>query len=359
SNLWIVDLDDVHNPFVVGVVSLYFGQDLPTIPISVRAHEGRAYVGNAPYRGVIVVDLQKAINESTGRLTLDESSAVTPLAGADFQAKLQSVDYSVAVGQPSSANSVDVVDQAVQSVGPNNNPTGLMPVTFAADQSQKELIAIGFPLALDGINSLPPPDKRVLSSTATFVASPLEPGPGHIRVVQGVPIQNGSQTTKADLAVLASASRLWIYDVTDPVNPVMKSDPLFTDLKLPNGASAFDAEGTLAYIGIGSQIAIVDFSDPANPKLVSTIPGLGGAVGSLAVGQGFIYTLSPTGQQSALNVSIGSPASVLFVHGQSGIADLTCANPIVVDRSTNLMEQNAEIDFVAFGRSAPTSQQVV
>ena len=62
ANLWIVNLDNPENPFVIGIVSLYFPQDLNTVPLAVELHDGRAYIGNAPYHGIIVVDIQAALD---------------------------------------------------------------------------------------------------------------------------------------------------------------------------------------------------------------------------------------------------------------------------------------------------------
>ncbi len=88
--------------------------------------------------------------------------------------------------------------------------------------------------------------------------------------------------------------------------------------------------------------------------------GVGNHLAGLAVKDDFIYSISPgSDDEDGLNVSIARPASRLFIHGASADASTVCGNPIIIDRVTHKMKQNAGFYFQVFGHKAPTAQQIV
>ncbi len=61
ANVWFVNFDEVSAPEIVGVTSIFLPLDVPSTPLSVRLHRGRAYIGNVPFQGVNVVDVAQSI----------------------------------------------------------------------------------------------------------------------------------------------------------------------------------------------------------------------------------------------------------------------------------------------------------
>ncbi|HEY0174646.1 MAG TPA: Ig-like domain-containing protein, partial [Pyrinomonadaceae bacterium] len=379
ANLWVVGYDDPAAPKVIGVVSMYLPQISPSVPLSVRILNQRAYVGNVSYNGTMVVDLQKAVylhETKRGRVpnapnASPTSNAVTFFVGYGHKAKEQTVLFNENTERPNSAMDLAVLNQTVLAPSfQRANVSGSMPVAFVVDSIGGQLMTIGFPKELDGWNTPKDStgekvDDRILARTdLTPEAKPLR-----LRAVSNVQIPkydaagNSSGVRHADLALVFGGQRFWVFDVTQPgpeaavIGHTQLSTRSWAELdpELTAGASWVDIEGTLLYATFGDKVVVVDFSDPKRPRVIAKVAGLGSA-SRIAVKDGFIFTLdSATG---ALKSSIARPASMIFVHGRSGSADTTCSNPVIIDRQTRVMKQSAEVFFRVFGQGASASTQV-
>lgn len=379
ANLWVVDLSEPTRPELVGVTSLYLPLEEPALPYSVRIFGGRAYVGNFTARGVMAVELTECIRlfkDNRGRvpgapLIAPANQAVAPMIGYGHRAKKQSVLFEDELTKPAAAVSVDVLSQTViaptfQGAG---KVTGQVPVVYAADWVKKRLVAVGFPKAMDGINDFYGPDFNADDRIISFTPLSPEDSPRIVRTVAGAQVpREGGGTKTADLAVVFGFTRMWLFDVTmspseQHVQPVPYPSKSFQELdpELTGNARNCEVEGTLAYIAFDNRIAVIDFSDPANPRVIAKIDNLNLGASSVAVRGGFIYTLSP--ETGGLRVSIARPATQVFVHGLSLNAPdtgggQTCANPVVIDRTTLKMRQQAEILFQVYGVDAARDPRV-
>jgi RHS repeat-associated protein len=352
ANLWFINLDEVDRPEIVGVTSLYVVEQLPTTPLSVFIQEGRAYVGNAPYRGVIEVDIQKAINLFAGFSDplIPIRDAVTPNRGFAFESKLQSIRYTQPITEPSGANSL----AALRYVGSQFDD-----VVFAAHTGAKQLVTLGFQSLYDGFNDFLPGDTQPNFDRRLVSVKNVDPpdsSPIKVRAVSDVLI-NG-QPKK--LVLMLGHNRMWIFDVTTNTTQYTSRTFAFMGVTGNASASTFEIEGTLAYVAMDDRVVVIDFSDPNNPRSVGVISGVGSGVAGLAVKDGFVFTLSPgNGVKDGLNVSIARPASTVFVHGYSpNNPDLLCSTPVIIDRGSRIMKQDAEIYFQIFGQQRPTSAKV-
>lgn len=387
ANLWVISLDDPTQPKLVGITSLYLPLAAPALPHVVRIFDGRAYVGNMAARGVMAVDLAQSITlmqTDRGRprqlsaTAPPEGLAVYPAGGYGHAAKRQSVGFYDNDPSVNSAGSgVDVMTQTVLSgtFQGTVNPRGTMPVAYAVDSVNGTLVSVGFGTSFDNLNDKVDAngdrfDDRVLSISQV----PGEPS-SRIRLAPGQLINmrdeagNNLGTGLADIALVASFHSFSVFDVTMPrdaskaVQPGLFSSKTWAefDKDLTGIARNFDVEGSLAYVAFNDTIAVIDFSNPFEPRLVAKIKDAAFGYSSIAVKDGFIYTLSP--ETGGLRVSIARPNSVLFVHGSrrnaaAGPEDVTCSNPVVVDRRTRLMRQDAAISFLVYG-AAPGSTGVV
>ncbi len=358
ANLWILNLDDPANPVIIGVVSLYFPKDLPTSPFCVKLHEGRAYIGNAPYRGVIVVDIQKAIDvfrqaSKTARVK-PEWQAVAQYGGFGLEALIQSTVYAENPSQSTMATAIDVISQNVPPGGAMIN--GPMPVAFAANYGAKALVAVGFSTLYDGVQPYLPGgafDKRVLS-WETLPGYPLG-----VRVMSGVIVAGRLRDVAVVLGMKPSdgSTALWVYDVTDATAPTLLDECLLSSLGIEGSASrAFDVEGTLAYLNVGDEIVVIDLALPHSPSVVTVLPASVNAPISIAVRQGFIHTLSLL---EGMSVRIARPVSQVFVHGMVPGDSNRCANPVLVNRVTpHKMVHPAEVYFQIFGGGSANTATV-
>lgn len=364
ANVWFVSVDDQGSPKVVGVTSLYILEGLPTAPLSVQIRGERAYIGNSPLRGVIAVDIKKSLERfaTFSDPQIPINIAATPGQGAAPQSKIQSVRYFTNITDPSVATSITTLEQGVSAASSQeNNPRGNMHVVYAVDTSRKSLVSIGLAQSNDGFNDFldtddTGTDDRVFDMKAV---DPPDGAPTRVKAVSGILV--GGQPK--DLALALGANRLWIFDVTDPVNLSQYPSRTFQEMGLDDadGASWFDVEGTLAYVVMSDRIVVIDFKDPANPRVVAVITDVANSNTSIAVKDGFIFTTSPGVEENdGLNVSIARPASTVFVHGFEPFqARKLCANPVIISRETNVMQQMAEVYFQIFGRGHPQKKQVI
>ncbi|HEY0386096.1 MAG TPA: Ig-like domain-containing protein, partial [Pyrinomonadaceae bacterium] len=358
ANFWLISFDKPEAPQIVGVTSLFIPEDYPSSPLSLRLLNGRAYIGNTPFQGVMVVDLHACVASFlSAPYNNPIVKAVTPGAGHGWEDKVQTVRYKETRNAPSAAPSIDVINQRVTSQRDNTTPRGVMPVVYAANDIGKQMVSIGFTHGTDfqnghvGNQEL---DYRIFSMANV---TPVVDGPRLIRVAPQIPVNN--QAT--DLALLTSGDRLWIFNINDPVNPVQYTSSTLSQLGINGFPRFLEIEGTLAYIIVNNEIAVVSFADPEHPRLMTTISGIGTNVTSLAIKDGFIYSVSSgTGARDGLNVSIARPASQVFVYGLTPGSDQRCGNPVILDRNSNVMRQHAGIFFQVFGRNKrPVSQQVI
>ncbi|RPI29625.1 MAG: hypothetical protein EHM61_00940, partial [Acidobacteria bacterium] len=352
ASLWILDLHTPETPAVIGVVSLYFPQDLATAPLSVALHNGRAYVGNAPYRGILVVDVQAAIDQWRGLpmasfKTCSEIEAcmlaLSPNRGYGESAIVQNLLYqSQDPAVPAMANSISVITQNVPPY--KSAPAGIMPVAFAVDSGAQAILAAGLPGELDGVLGYLPGeannDRRILSWVKPANGSPLA-----VQAVSGLRVGN----TVIDAAVVLTSQELEIYDATKHPMTAPLGSALWTELKISGVTNHFKVEGGLAYILSAGGLAVVDLSN-ATPRRVTLVPDWYKST-SLFVQDGFVHTVSPTGGYA---VGIARPVAQVFVHGGTGAEGQLCSNPVILDRnnSDHPMRQPAEVLFQIFGKQA-------
>ncbi|HJQ33118.1 MAG TPA: Ig-like domain-containing protein [Pyrinomonadaceae bacterium] len=367
ANVWFVNLDDVTAPELVGVTSLYLPLSMPSNPLAVEIHKGRAYVGSTPYRGVSVVDMAKSVELWLKGLRAGKNpvlEAVRPPisttgnveTGFGQEAKVQTVSTEQApqLGAFLAAPSISVLEQLA---GSEKIPVGQMPIVYVANPAYQRLIEAAFPRVRDGRHGFNvfagELDDRI------FALKPVDPktdAPTMVKTVPDVFVGTG----RVDLAVLLGSHRLWIFDVTQPGRPVQYTSKSFDELGITGSARYLDVEGTLAYVAVDNDIVVIDFSDPENPHQSVRLTGVGSNLRSLAVKDGFIYSLSTgAGAQDGLNVSIALPTSRLFVSGASADPATMCAGPVVIDRATRVMRQPAAVYFQVFGHRAPAAQSVV
>jgi RHS repeat-associated protein len=367
-NLWIYSLEDPAEPKIVGVVSLSFPSRTSSIPGQVVIHKKRAYVGTAAQGGLLVVDLEQAMNDWAQAVQRSGANfspqhpqvkAVMPNVGFDFEAKVQSAGYGDApTGNPSPVYAVSVIDQlaSMPNLGPNRRP---MPVAYVAS-TKPWLITMGLDPTNDGVNGFFDTnhngrDVRVLMTTPLSPAGFLV----DVRAVSGV--QYKGQTI--DVAVGLGAERLWIFNATNPNQPTQYTSRTLAELGFGDAGYArrMEVEGTFAYIIFANKVGVVDFSDPERPIRVSTITNVGDDLRWISVKDGFVYTLSGgTGERAGLNVSIGRPVSQVIVYGVNpSDPDRICTSPVVLQRSTNRMAQAAGVYFQIFGHQLTQAAQVV
>ncbi len=352
ANLWILNLDNPQNPAIIGVVSLYLPIEMVTAPFCVKIHDGRAYIGNAPYRGVIVVDIQKAIElfrdgSKRADRVRPEWQAVTQYSGFGMEAIVQSTDYTDNPGLSRMATSLDVLSQNVPDRG-DELMHGPMPVAFALNTGASELVALGFSPLNDGYLGYWPGsgyDRRVLSRMQL-------PGPPlGARVLSQIIVDGRARDVAVVLASKGTGQVLCIYDVSDATNPTLMREVALDTINVAGRAGrAFDVEGTLAYLSVGSEIAVVDFSRTDAMSLVTLLPASTNLLSSMAVHKGFIHTLSLT---EGLSVRIARPVSQVFVHGKVDGDSNFCANPVIIDRAApnhGMVGPGAEIYFQIYGK---------
>ena len=368
ANVWFINLDDVSTPEVVGVTSLYLPIAIPSNPLSVEIHKGRAYVGSAPYRGVSVVDIAKSVelwikgvragkNPTVDAIRSPNGTTASVTTGFGQDAKIQTVSTEQALGLGAflAAPSISVIDQLAGS--DKITPVSQMPVVYIANNAYMRLMEVVFPRSRDGRHGFNVFGGELDDRIFPFkVVDPKTAAPSIVKTVQDVFVGTG----RVDLALMLGYNRLWIFDVTQAGRPVQYTSKSFEEMGIQGSARYMDIEGTLAYVAVDNDIAVIDFSDPANPHLSVRLSGVGSNLRALAVKDGFIYSLSPgSAETDGLHVSIAVPTSRLFVAGASADPATTCAGPVVVDRTTKMMRQNASIYFQIFGHRLPTSQTVV
>jgi RHS repeat-associated protein len=368
ANVWFISLDDVTAPEIIGVTSLYLPLALPSNPLSVRLHKGRAYVGSSPYRGISVVDVAKSARLFAAGLRAGQNpillavkapmgtTGIIPV-GFGMTAKVQTVtvEQEAVLSAQLAAPSLDVMDQFFGAPG-YTLPTGIMPSVYVANNSFLRLLVLGFPYIRDNRNGLDADgkDDRLLNALGV---DPRTAMPSMVRLAKDVLVKGGQRKS---LAVMMGSNRLWIFDASVMGFPVQYPSKAFADLGIQGSARYFDIEGSLAYVIVDNDIVVIDFSDPANPRQAARLTGVGTSLRALAVKDGFIYSLSPgTGERDGLNVSIALPTSTLYVAGSTADPASTCAGPVVLDRTTNVMKQGVSVYFQVFGRKAPLAQRVI
>ncbi|RPJ61420.1 MAG: hypothetical protein EHM23_07000 [Acidobacteria bacterium] len=347
ANLWIVNLDDPKSPSVIGVASLYIPQGLFSVPLSVTLHNGRAYVGSAPYHGLFVVDIQKAIklyDESTGEgLNKPRYLALLPYRGFGEDAIAQSLLYhSNNPTVPAMADSISVI---TQNVSAGADMAGPMPVAFAVNSGARVVLAAGFPTYLDGtwghLSGGPFGDKRILS----WLVLPENEYPVAVRALSQVRVGNDFK----DIAVVLTGSDLRIYDATQHPMTTLLSSASRQDLGIMRGATNhFVVQDGLAYISSAGRLSVIDVSNPTAPTLVTVVPGVWAYSTSLAIREGFVHSVSPDG---GYQIGIARPVAQLFIHGKTSDPSLRCSNPVLIKRNeaTHDMLQEAEIFVQMYG----------
>jgi RHS repeat-associated protein len=359
ANVWFVNFDEPSAPEIVGVSSIFLPLDVPSTPLAVRLHQGRAYIGNVPYQGVNVVDVAQSIKLFGDALAAGKNpvvDAVRPETGSQFagfgqKARVQTATLrkSNVLDGSGTAPSISVLSQF---------PAGV-PVVYVANSTPKRLGALMFPPDLDGFNVSTEPngdtvDPRFLSA---LQVNPADSDPRFVRTIPEITIAGGR---RVPLAVLLSNSRLWLFDLTNPRTPIQFPSKTLAELGLAGSARWLEVEDNLAYVAVDNDIAVIDIADPANPRLISQLTGIGNHLSGLAVKDGFIYSLSPGSDAlDGISVSIASPQSRVFAFGSSADASTICGNPIIVDRNTHKMRQSAGFYFQIFGHKLPVSQQVI
>lgn len=101
------------------------------------------------------------------------------------------------------------------------------------------------------------------------------------------------------------SGRLWIVDVSDPLNPAILSNQY---LPVPGNALAVDIVDNYAYIAAGSWFLILDVSDPINPQHVGNIdwrsdPTFDGYVADVKVEGDYAYTANWGSGLIAIDIS--------------------------------------------------------
>lgn len=386
TNAWVYDVSDPARPEIIGVCSLTFPNAITSIPGTVTIFQKRAYIGTNTHGGLYVVDLEQAIIEwaqakkraaNIARLN-PQVQAVAPSQGFDFSARVQSVPYGLSDNEPSPINSVSVIEQTVLAPGFNFNSTR-MPVAYVGAPGKAQLISFGLEGSKDnfnGLSSIPASrgrDQRLLASKDLDpVGNVLD-----VRAVAGVFV--GGRST--DLAVVLGYDRLWLFDVTVPINPKQLSSPTFAELGVDAGyARHMEVEGTTVYVIFADRVVSFDFSDPTRVARIATIPNIGNNLLAVTVHDGFSYTLSQgRGPTDGLNVEVGRAASQVVTYGVNPLPPAAptpipsagptprptptqrqfCTNPVVIDRLRKEMQQPAGIFFQVFGHDVPKSAKVI
>ncbi|MFB3903053.1 MAG: Ig-like domain-containing protein, partial [Acidobacteriota bacterium] len=351
ANLWIFNLDNpegVSGSSPIGVVSLYFPQDLSTVPLTVAVHKGRAYVGSAPYRGMQVIDIQEAIRLYEGSTASAESPvylALAPYHGFGQEAVVQSLLYHNNDPKvPAMANSVSVITQNV--AGDDSTLAGVMPVAFAVDGGARAVLAAGFPSALDGVFGYlgegPFGDRRILSWVSIEGAYPLA-----VQAASGVRVG----TDLKDIAVVLTSEDLLVYDATSHPMTLLGTASR-AELKIDGPTNRFTMEDGLAYFSSAGGLSVIDLSKAGTPRLVTVVPGPWSGSTSISVSDGFVHNVSAA---SGYAIGIARPVAQVFVHGLLGASGRLCSNPVILDRNNpnHPMLHPAEVLFQVFGKRTP------
>ncbi|HXK59405.1 MAG TPA: Ig-like domain-containing protein [Acidobacteriota bacterium] len=351
ANLWIINLDDpegLSDRSIIGVVSLYFPQDLSAVPVAVALHNGRAYIGNAPYRGLIVVDVEWAISLWHDAVLQGwenpQYKAVTPYAGFGQEAIVQSLLYqSNDPSIPAMATAVSVITQDVP--GEDGWPAGAMPVAFAIDSGSGAVLAAGMPNAFDGVHGFlgggSHGDRRILSWIQLGGAYPL--------AVQAV-ADFGVGSQRRDLVLVLTSEDLRIYDATSHPMTLLAVVSR-AEQGIAGATSHLAVEDGLVYISSSGGLSVVDFSKPTAPRLVTAVSGDWAGSTSVSVRNGFVHSVSTS---SGYAIGIARPVAQVFVHGLTGQAGQLCSNPVILDRHNpdHPMLYPAEILFQIFGKKS-------
>jgi RHS repeat-associated protein len=357
-NLWILGLDDPANPVMLGVSSLNIPASLAAIPVYVKIHHKRAYVGNTGRGGVYVVDMEEAVHAANEfGVPLATVKAIIPNGGFAQEAKRQKATYGHSDAEAAPIYSLSLMDQNVPA--PNGGGAARSPVAYVASNKQ-QLISFDFnPTAYNNYLTFTDNDGDTFDDHL-LAAKDLNPA-GIALDVRAVPSVNllGQAT---DLAVLLGAERLWIFDVTNPRDPHPYASRSFAQMGLgPDYARRMDVEGTFAYVMFTDKVAVIDFSDPSRPFVSSVITDLGTNLRWVAVRDGFVYTLDAVGSTptAKMRTSIGGAAALVYMHGANNNPDNVCANPVLISRDDNRMLQDAEMIFKVYGHDVPQSKKMV
>ena len=313
-NLWILGLDDPANPVMLGVSSLNIPASLAAIPIYVKIHHKRAYVGNTGRGGVYVVDMEEAVHAANEfGVPLATVKAIIPNGGFAQEAKRQKATYGHSDAEAAPVYSLSVMDQNVPAA--DGGGAAKSPVGYVASNKQ-QLISFDFNENTFNNHLVFTDNNGDTWDDNLLAAKDLNPA-GIALDVRAVPSINllGQAT---DLAVLLGVDRLWIFNVTNPRDPQPYVSRSFSDMGLgPDYARRMDVEGTLAYVMFTNKVAVIDFSDPARPFVSSTITDIGDNLRWMAVRDGFVYTLDSvsTTATAKLRTSIGGAAALVYMHG--------------------------------------------
>lgn len=361
KNVWFYNINAPERPRLIGVVSVVGNGSSGQIPGNLVIHNKRAYIGNLSNGGVSVIDIEQALNNFKAvvgeRSDADDANnefnneavrqAILPNQGFGQSALMQKTPFAGG----NDYFPVYEVSTISQTFTNENNVTVTSPVTYAASGKQK-LVGFNLNASSDGLlgfsdlnaNGI---DDRVLVD--------IDPTPlsfmFDVEAVSQLQIQGATK----DLAVGVS-SHLWIYDVTQPRNPLGYQAKSFEQLGLPAGilGKQVEVEDTLVYVMFDDRIAVFDISNPDNPYLTTVIEGLGGGLKRLIVRDGLIYTIGNQG----LRVSIGRAVAQVVTYGDDGTGNI-CGNPVVIKRSNNQMAQPAGVFFQVYGHDVPTTKKIV
>ncbi len=151
-----------------------------------------------------------------------------------------------------------------QSSGPDLTISPNPPGTLTAPTIAIQGVPTSFAIEIENIGT-----SAAYNPTHTFVAEMRGPTPG-----TSLDAAN-SVVTQGDYAYVVSRIRdsLAVIDITDPVNPVFKTELRFTTTNYLDGAFDIALQGNYAYIANFDRdsLAVIDISDPLNPVFKSEL----------------------------------------------------------------------------------------
>lgn len=276
-------------------------------------------------------EVVKLSNGATGDPVCQTDATGACLTDANGQIIFQTEvrDFAVAGVYNKGAHVVDITDP--------RNPVvvgeGPCPITQNDIQVQGDLLLV----ASDGSGRCARPDGGSQSFSGTAVldfSDPRNPtylsrlqysrGSHNHTFVPGKPI-----VYLSDSDVVSTVGNIPIWDVSDPANPVLKTE--FQHLVHSPHDITFNADGTRAYVAAVSATYILNTEDPFNPTLISTIANEGISIShqSDPTPDGNYLLVSDELGGGAAGVSPGGPVHVYDIRNEAapvkiGIVENSC-----------------------------------